>query len=91
MMLDYFNLSCNFVLEFNFFCLLFISSFSEKIVTAEIPVEIEALAAEKRRELIETVSEVDDKLADAFLADESISTSDLEVYPKTKNVFLKEK
>ncbi|KAJ6946540.1 elongation factor G-1 [Populus alba x Populus x berolinensis] len=56
----------------------FHGSNGEKIVTAEIPVEIEALVAEKRRELIETVSEVDDKLADAFLADESISTSDLE-------------
>jgi elongation factor G len=48
------------------------------------------LAAEKRRELIETVSEVDDKLADAFLTDEPISSSDLEVYLETKNVFLKE-
>jgi len=51
---------------------------------------MEALAAEKRRELVETVSEVDDKLADAFLTDEPISSSDLEVYLETKNVFLKE-
>ncbi|KAJ6347627.1 hypothetical protein OIU76_004163 [Salix suchowensis] len=43
-----------------------------------IPIEMQALAAEKRRELVETVSEVDDKLADAFLTDEPISTSDLE-------------
>uniref|UniRef100_A0A6N2JYF8 Tr-type G domain-containing protein n=1 Tax=Salix viminalis TaxID=40686 RepID=A0A6N2JYF8_SALVM len=50
----------------------------EKVVTAGIPIEMEALAAEKRRELVETVSEVDDKLADAFLTDEPISTSDLE-------------
>ncbi|KAJ7003838.1 elongation factor G-1, partial [Populus alba x Populus x berolinensis] len=56
----------------------FHGSNGEKIVTAEIPVEMEALAAEKRRELIETVSEVDDKLADAFLTDEPISSSDLE-------------
>jgi elongation factor G len=51
---------------------------------------MEALAAEIRRELVETVSEVDDKLADAFLTDEPISSSDLEVYLETKNVFLKE-
>lgn len=35
--------------------------------------------AEKRRELIETVSEVDDILAEAFLSDEAISDADLEV------------
>ncbi|KAG6780918.1 hypothetical protein POTOM_013797 [Populus tomentosa] len=56
----------------------FHGSNGEKIVTAEIPVEMKALAAEKRRELVETVSEVDDKLADAFLTDEPISSSDLE-------------
>lgn len=52
---------------------------SENVVAAEIPADMEALAAEKRRELIETVSEVDDKLADAFLSDEPISSGDLEV------------
>ncbi|KAJ6415378.1 hypothetical protein OIU84_004218 [Salix udensis] len=56
----------------------FHGSNGEKVVTAGIPIEMEALAAEKRRELVETVSEVDDKLADAFLTDEPISTSDLE-------------
>lgn len=40
---------------------------------------MEALVAEKRRELIEVVSEVDDKLAEAFLSDEPISATDLEV------------
>lgn len=40
---------------------------------------MEALVAEKRRELIETVSEVDDILAEAFLGDETISAADLEV------------
>lgn len=40
---------------------------------------MEALVAEKRRELIETVSEVDDILAEAFLSDEPISDADLEV------------
>lgn len=41
---------------------------------------MEALVAEKRRELIEIVSEVDDKLAEAFLDDEPISSTDLEVH-----------
>ncbi|XP_059448256.1 elongation factor G-2, mitochondrial [Corylus avellana] len=50
----------------------------EKVVTEEIPANMEALAAEKRRELIETVSEVDDKLAEAFLNDEPISSTELE-------------
>ena len=40
---------------------------------------MEAMVAEKRRELIEIVSEVDDKLAEAFLNDEPISSADLEV------------
>lgn len=53
---------------------------SEKVVTAEIPASMEALVAEKRRELIETVSEVDDKLADMFLSDEPISSTELEVW-----------
>jgi translation elongation factor EF-G len=52
---------------------------SEKVVTEEIPANMEALVAEKRRELIETVSEVDDKLAEAFLNDEPISSTELEV------------
>lgn len=53
--------------------------FSEKVVAAEVPTDMEALVAEKRHELIEAVSEVDDKLAELFLADEPISSSDLEV------------
>lgn len=52
---------------------------SEKVVTEEIPANMEALVAEKRRELIETVSEVDDKLAEAFLNDEPISSTELAV------------
>ncbi|GAB2301278.1 Elongation factor G-1, mitochondrial [Dionaea muscipula] len=50
----------------------------EKVVTAEIPSNMESLVAEKRHELIEMISEVDDKLAESFLADEPISSSDLE-------------
>ncbi|OIV98718.1 hypothetical protein TanjilG_24889 [Lupinus angustifolius] len=50
----------------------------ENIVTEEVPADMEALVSEKRRELIETVSEIDDKLAEAFLNDEPISAADLE-------------
>ncbi|CAA3012791.1 elongation factor G-2, mitochondrial [Olea europaea subsp. europaea] len=56
----------------------FHGSNGEKIVIEDIPANIEALALEKRRELIEAVSEVDDKLAEAFLSDEPISSIDLE-------------
>ncbi|KAL9264757.1 Elongation factor G-1, mitochondrial-like protein [Drosera capensis] len=56
----------------------FHGSNGEKVVTAEVPSSMEALVAEKRRELIEMVSEVDDRLAEAFLADEPISPSNLE-------------
>lgn len=53
---------------------------SEKIVTEDIPANLKELAQEKRRELVEVVSEVDDQLAEAFLSDEPISAADLEVY-----------
>ncbi|KAH0980565.1 hypothetical protein GBA52_007742 [Prunus armeniaca] len=58
--------------------LYFHGSSGEKIVIEEVPADMEALVTEKRRELIEVVSEVDDKLAEAFLADEPISSTDLE-------------
>ncbi|CAK8541339.1 unnamed protein product [Lathyrus sativus] len=56
----------------------FHGSNGEKIVIEDVPSDMEALVAEKRRELIETVSEVDDILAEAFLSDEAISDADLE-------------
>lgn len=59
---------------------LLLSPFSEKVVNADVPANMEELVAAKRRELIEVVSEVDDQLAEAFLNDEPISPSDLEVY-----------
>ncbi|XLR28383.1 hypothetical protein HN51_041710 [Arachis hypogaea] len=55
-----------------------VAYFSEKVVTEEVPADMEALVAEKRRELIEAVSEVDDQLAEAFLGDEPISPADLQ-------------
>ncbi|KAE8660429.1 Elongation factor G [Hibiscus syriacus] len=56
----------------------FHGSSGEKVVAEEVPADMEAIVAEKRRELIEMVSEVDDKLAEAFLNDEPISPADLE-------------
>ncbi|KAK8573384.1 hypothetical protein V6N13_100184 [Hibiscus sabdariffa] len=56
----------------------FHGSSGEKVVAEEVPADMEAIVAEKRRELIEMVSEVDDKLAEAFLNDEPISAADLE-------------
>ncbi|KAL0379720.1 UNVERIFIED_CONTAM: Elongation factor G-2, mitochondrial [Sesamum angustifolium] len=56
----------------------FHGSSGEEVVTEDVPADHEALAIEKRRELVEVVSEVDDKLAEAFLSDEPISPADLE-------------
>ncbi|KAL6495370.1 Elongation factor G-2, mitochondrial [Orobanche gracilis] len=50
----------------------------ENVVTEDIPANLEEIALEKRRELIEAVSEVDDKLAESFLSDEPISPAELE-------------
>ncbi|XP_024360562.2 elongation factor G-1, mitochondrial isoform X2 [Physcomitrium patens] len=44
----------------------------EKVLKGDIPSEIAAAVAERRRELIESVSEVDEELADLFLNDEPI-------------------
>ncbi|WOL08368.1 elongation factor G, mitochondrial [Canna indica] len=57
----------------------FQGSNGEKVVAADIPQNLEALVAEKRHELIEVVSEVDDKLAESFLNDEPISPIDLKM------------
>lgn len=51
---------------------------------------MEAITSEKRRELIEAVSEVDDKLAESFLNDEPISSADLEVCTQLVNLVYKE-
>ncbi|GKB38201.1 elongation factor G-1, mitochondrial [Tanacetum coccineum] len=56
----------------------FRGSNGENVVTEEIPADMQAMAAEKRRELIEAVSDVDDQLAEAFLSDEPISSADLD-------------
>ncbi|XP_039143335.1 LOW QUALITY PROTEIN: elongation factor G, mitochondrial-like [Dioscorea cayenensis subsp. rotundata] len=51
----------------------------ENVVAFDIPSNLEASAVEKRRELIEVVSEVDDQLAEIFLNDEPISPRDLKM------------
>lgn len=57
----------------------FHGSHGEKVVPADIPSNLEALVMQKRHELVETVSEVDDQLAEAFLSDEPISGEDLQM------------
>ncbi|KAL0913773.1 hypothetical protein M5K25_017258 [Dendrobium thyrsiflorum] len=57
----------------------FHGSNGEDIVASDVPSNLEALVFEKRRELIEVVSEVDDQLADSFLNDEPISSDDLKM------------
>lgn len=49
------------------------------MVKGDIPSEIKEAVSEKRRELIEAVSEVDEELADLFLNDEPISPEVLSV------------
>ena len=78
---QFYNYFCNFILSCSFFF-----PYRENVVTEEVPQKMEALVAEKRRELIEVVSEVDDKLAELFLADEPITSTDLEVSPIIKNL-----
>ncbi|KAL7258624.1 hypothetical protein ACSBR1_004693 [Camellia fascicularis] len=56
----------------------FCGSSGENVTAEEVPANMKELVAEKRRELIEVVSEVDDKLAELFLADEPISSTELE-------------
>ncbi|KAL3699789.1 hypothetical protein R1sor_017811 [Riccia sorocarpa] len=50
----------------------------EIVVEEEIPPALLEAATEKRRELIEVVSEVDEELAEKFLSDEAISVDELE-------------
>ncbi|VVB03411.1 unnamed protein product [Arabis nemorensis] len=56
----------------------FHGSSGENVVAGDIPADMEELVADKRRELIETVSEVDDELAEKFLNDEPVSATELE-------------
>lgn len=67
------------------------SYYSEKVVAEEIPADMEAFITEKRHELIEAVSEVDDTLAEAFINEEPISSTDLEVFLKLMRKISKRK
>jgi elongation factor G len=58
----------------------FFSYCREKVVVEEVPEYMAALVSRKRHDLIKTVSEVDDKLAEAFSSDKPISVADLEVF-----------
>ncbi len=52
---------------------------SQNVVASDVPSNMQDLVMEKRRELIEVVSEVDDQLAEAFLNDEPIQANQLKV------------
>eukprot|EP01018_Ginkgo_biloba_P013620 Gb_08395 [translate_table: standard] len=61
----------------------------EKIVSGDIPSDLANIVTEKRRELIEAVSEVDDILAETFLNDEPITADDLEMAIRRATISLK--
>lgn len=65
-----------FLFPFNNLCLIL---YREKVRQAEIPADLLPTVAEKRRELIEAVAEVDDVLAERFLNDEEITGPELSV------------
>ena len=52
---------------------------SQNVVAYDVPSNMADLVKEKRREVIEVVSEVDDQLAEAFLNDEPITANQLKV------------
>ena len=52
---------------------------SQNVTAYDVPSNMADLVNEKRRELIEVVSEVDDQLAEAFLNDEPITANQLKV------------
>jgi hypothetical protein len=51
-----------------------------EIREAEVPAEVQALANEKRRVLIETLADVDDVIADRFLMEEEPTINELNVF-----------
>ena len=52
---------------------------SQNVTAYDVPSNMADLVNEKRREVIEVVSEVDDQLAEAFLNDEPITANQLKV------------
>lgn len=64
--------------------------YSVKIVESdEIPADLKELVEQKRNELIETVADVDDELADLYLAEEPISTEALAAAIRRATISLK--
>ncbi|XP_062179152.1 elongation factor G, mitochondrial isoform X2 [Phragmites australis] len=55
----------------------FEGSSGQNVTASDVPSNMQNLVMEKRRELIEVVSEVDDQLAEAFLNDEPIQSNQL--------------
>ncbi|KAJ1279164.1 hypothetical protein BS78_04G134200 [Paspalum vaginatum] len=55
----------------------FEGSNGQSVTASDVPLNMEDLVTEKRRELTEVVSEVDDQIAEAFLNDEPITTNQL--------------
>ncbi|MCS6966835.1 MAG: elongation factor G [Candidatus Kapabacteria bacterium] len=49
----------------------------ERVVVTEIPVHLKEEAQRRRYELVETIADVDDTIAEKFLADEEISSEEL--------------
>lgn len=49
----------------------------QEVVASDVPSNMQDFVMDKRRELIEVVSEVDDQLAEAFLNDEPITANEL--------------
>lgn len=61
-------------------CFIYIDSCCrEEVVTEDIPANMEDIVTQKRKELIEAISEVDEKLAESYINDEPITSADLEV------------
>ncbi|XP_002962742.2 elongation factor G-2, mitochondrial [Selaginella moellendorffii] len=61
----------------------------EKLVQKEIPPELMKEAADRRRALIEIVSEVDDDLAERFVNDEPITPAELEAAIRRATIALR--
>lgn len=59
----------------------------QEVVASDVPSNMQDFVMDKRRELIEVVSEVDDQLAEAFLNDEPITANELKVHPTSIIIF----
>lgn len=56
----------------------FTGAHGEVVTPGDVPEDLVSLVTEKRRELVEAVSEADEELAEKFLSDEPITANDLE-------------